>query len=236
MPPVSASSGTRSTIPAASEDAAHEKPAKSATGRVLVTGSAGLLGREMIRQLADGRMTSRGIDRRPPVGLVPDGREAVARDLLKTEDCRAACSGVQTVVHTAALQYHSGVPKFGVDQFFERNVEMTRNLTDAALTDGVRHFVFVSSDMVYGMPPPRAIRESDPPRPIGPYGRSKLASEEHGDDRLRCDCYPRRNIPAACAPTRAGGGSGKTIGRIAKSILSRLSRLGSQEQRAENVR
>jgi dTDP-glucose 4,6-dehydratase len=55
---------------------------------------------------------------------------------------------------------------------------MTRNLVEAALACHVDHFVLLSSDMVYGLPPGRAFTEADGPHPIGPYGRSKLASEQ----------------------------------------------------------
>jgi dTDP-glucose 4,6-dehydratase len=54
---------------------------------------------------------------------------------------------------------------------------MTRNLVDAAAVASVKQFVMLSSDMVYGLPPARPLTECDEPRPIGPYGRSKLASE-----------------------------------------------------------
>jgi dTDP-glucose 4,6-dehydratase len=97
--------------------------------------------------------------------------------LLDPDACRTACVGVTTIVHTAALQHHSSPPRVGRERFFSANVTMTRNLVGAAVLAGVRHIVFVSSDMVYGVPPGRPLCESDSPRPIGPYGRSKLASE-----------------------------------------------------------
>jgi len=57
---------------------------------------------------------------------------------------------------------------------------MTGALLDAAIGAGISRFVFVSSDMVYG--PPREaglLREDAPTQPVGPYGRSKVASEAH---------------------------------------------------------
>lgn len=146
---------------------------------ILVTGSAGLLGRELCTQLAARGFRVRGIDRQSE----PEAQARVCRadelhaDLLDPAACRKSCSGVTTIIHTAALQHHSSPPRWGRERFFSANVEMTRNVVDAAVAAGVRHIVFVSSDMVYGMPPGRPLREDDPPRPIGPYGRSKLASE-----------------------------------------------------------
>jgi dTDP-glucose 4,6-dehydratase len=109
---------------------------------------------------------------------MPAGVELSMADLLDRDACRRACAGVDTVIHTAARQHHSGVPRWGRERYFAANVEMTRNLIEAARSVGVRRFVFVSSDMVYGLPPGRSLTENDRPRPIGPYGRSKLASEE----------------------------------------------------------
>jgi dTDP-glucose 4,6-dehydratase len=70
------------------------------------------------------------------------------------------------------------MPRWGREAFFAANFAMTRNLVDAAVAARARKIVFVSSDMVYGLPPGRPLTEADEPRPIGPYGRSKLASEE----------------------------------------------------------
>jgi dTDP-glucose 4,6-dehydratase len=70
------------------------------------------------------------------------------------------------------------MPRWGRNRFFAANAQMTRNVVEAAIVCGVRQLVLISSDMVYGVPPGRPLRESDPPRPIGPYGRSKLLSEQ----------------------------------------------------------
>ncbi|HSW47434.1 MAG TPA: NAD(P)-dependent oxidoreductase [Phycisphaerae bacterium] len=153
---------------------------------ILVTGAAGLVGRELVSQLIGRGEAVRGIDLLP--ADMPDrsrfssqpreGLDLLTADLLDPAACRKACDGVATVVHTAARQHHSGVPRWGRERFFAANVEMTRNLVEASIAAGTKHFVLVSSDMVYGLPPGRPLVESDKPRPIGPYGRSKLASEK----------------------------------------------------------
>lgn len=145
----------------------------------MVTGASGLLGRELLRQLAQAGARVRGVDVNPPhAPLAHPGVEHLTGDLLEPAACAQACRGATVVVHAAARQYHSGPPRRERHPFFQANVLMTRNVVQAALAARVRQLVMVSSDMVYGMPPGRPIREGDPPRPIGPYGRSKLASEE----------------------------------------------------------
>jgi dTDP-glucose 4,6-dehydratase len=142
---------------------------------ILVSGAAGLLGRELVGQLIAEARPVRGVDLSPCPGV--GTAEWVAGDLLDEGTCRRACEGARVVIHTAARQYHSGVPRWGREHFFRANVMATRNLVGAALAAGAGHFIFISSDMVYGMPRGRPMREVDPPRPVGPYGRSKLACE-----------------------------------------------------------
>jgi nucleoside-diphosphate-sugar epimerase len=143
---------------------------------ILITGSRGLLGSELIGRLVQRNWMLRGTDL---LNHGPeDTREYVQADLRDPSACRRLCKGVDTVVHTAALQHHSRPPKIGKETFFWQNVEMSRNIADAAEAAGVQQIIFVSSDMVYGIPRHGPFRESDTPNPIGPYGRSKLASEQ----------------------------------------------------------
>lgn len=134
------------------------------------------------------------------------GVEHVVGDLVDAGVCRGAVQGVRAVVHAAAVQFHSpGRPRFRIEPFFRRNVTMTRRLLDASVEAGVERFVFVSSDMVYG--PPRAIplREDAPTRPVGPYGRSKVACE--ADCRAAHGAIPEVTILRPCViigPGRLG--------------------------------
>lgn len=146
---------------------------------ILVTGAAGLLGRELVRMLA-GRGAVRALDIAPIPDAPLPGVEHVVGDLLDAGVCRRAVEGVRAVVHAAAVQFHSpGCPRFRIEPFFRRNVTMTRRLLDASVEAGVERFVFVSSDMVYGPPRELPLSEGAPTRPVGPYGRSKVASEGH---------------------------------------------------------
>lgn len=132
----------------------------------------------LIPRLVGAGYRVRGADRLAPDERGPTGTAYLAGDLREPDFCERACAGVDTLVHTAALQYHSGMPRFGRRAFFEQNVVITRRLVDAAIRGGVRHIVMMSSDMVYGLPRGRPFVETDMPDPIGPYGRSKLASEQ----------------------------------------------------------
>jgi dTDP-glucose 4,6-dehydratase len=173
---------------------------------ILVTGSAGVLGREVVRTIAGRGCPVRALD---VVRAETPDLPCVERRLGDLEDrdvCRRAVEGVRAVVHAAALQFHSpGCPRFWIESYFRRNVTMTRCLLDAAIAAGVERFVFVSSDMVYGPPRELPIGEEAPLRPVGPYGRSKVASET--DCRAACGRIAQVTILRPCVlvgPGRLG--------------------------------
>ena len=147
---------------------------------ILVTGAAGFLGREVVRRLVEDGRSVRALDLLPDSGPAPAGVDRRTGDLMDPEVCRAAVEGVGAVVHTAAVQLRSpGCPRFRMEPYFRRNAELTRRLLAASIAAGIERFVFVSSDMVYGPPREGPLREDRPTRPLGPYGRSKVASEAH---------------------------------------------------------
>jgi UDP-glucose 4-epimerase len=75
---------------------------------------------------------------------------------------------------------------------FAVNVDQTLRLLDAARLDGVRRFVFASSNAAAGDHEPPA-DETDLPHPVSPYGASKLAGEAYGQ------AYAATYGLAACA-------------------------------------
>ena len=101
--------------------------------------------------------------------------ELVTGDLAR-DDLRGLLQGVDAVVHLAG---EPGVPASWGSAFptyVERNVIATQRLLEAATSAGVSRFVYASSSSVYG-PDDRPLVESTMPRPLSPYGASKLAGE-----------------------------------------------------------
>jgi nucleoside-diphosphate-sugar epimerase len=89
--------------------------------------------------------------------------------------------GVDTVIHAAALRppHVAGVAS---DALFAVNVEGTRRLLAAARRDGVRRFVYLSTQEVYGVGRPPPWHESMLPQPETAYGCSKWMGELLGRD------------------------------------------------------
>jgi predicted glycosyltransferase/nucleoside-diphosphate-sugar epimerase len=85
-------------------------------------------------------------------------------------------SGVDAVVHLAG---EPGVPAswgVGFRTYVERNVIATQRLLEATAVSGIRRFVYASSSSVYG-PWRGPVSEASSPRPLSPYGATKLAGE-----------------------------------------------------------
>jgi UDP-glucose 4-epimerase len=61
--------------------------------------------------------------------------------------------------------------------YYLNNTAASRNLIEACIESGVKHFIFSSTAAVYGMPKRNPVTEEAPLDPINPYGRSKLMTE-----------------------------------------------------------
>jgi len=139
---------------------------------ILVTGSAGRVGRAVVASLLNQGRQVRGFDLRASgatddvVGSLDDAA-AVAR----------AVEGVTEVLHLGAFMSWAPADR---DRMFATNVEGTRLLLDAAVNAGVRRFVFASSGEVYpeNVPDFLPVTEDHPLRPNSPYGLTKLLGEE----------------------------------------------------------
>ena len=62
-------------------------------------------------------------------------------------------------------------------KYYANNTSTSRNLIEAAVTGGVKHFIFSSTAAVYGMPGLAPVGEDSALNPMSPYGRSKLMTE-----------------------------------------------------------
>ena len=103
------------------------------------------------------------------------GIEAQHGDVRSPDDMRRLCTGAELVFHTAAVVEEDG----DVDRFRAINVEGTRCVLEAARAANVRHFLHLSSVMVYGFDYPREVDEDGPLRGEGnPYCETKIESEQ----------------------------------------------------------
>lgn len=165
----------------------------------LVTGGCGFLGTAFIRSLVEeGGHAVRVIDdlsvgtredlstvcefeERAPeeVGAMSAGSsvELIKGDILDEGLARRAARGVDVIIHLAA---NTGVAPSVEDPRKDcfANVIGTLNYLEAARHNGVSRFVLASSGAALGeVEPP--LREDVTPRPVSPYGASKLSGEAY---------------------------------------------------------
>jgi len=113
-----------------------------------------------------------------------DGKvDLIVGDIRDYETCLLCSEGMDVVMHLAA---NTGVQPSIQDPRadMESNVMGTFNLLEAARHQGVKRFIFASSGAPLGevVPP---IHEEKAPKPVSPYGASKLAGEAY------CSAYFR---------------------------------------------
>src|SRR5436190_11859819 len=145
--------------------------------KLLVTGGAGYIGSIVAAQLlADGHevVVLDNLERGHR-DAVPGAARLVESDLRDAQPVRGAVAeGFDAVLHFAALAL-VGESVSHPERYYRTNVLGTLNLLEAMTEAGVGRLVFSSTCAVYGEPSEVPIPESAVPRPVNPYGASKLA-------------------------------------------------------------
>lgn len=150
--------------------------------KVMVAGGSGFIGHYLVKRMLN------------------EGKEVVVLDNLSTGKNR-----IENLLEEKKLEFHKvDVLKENVTQFMKNvdivwhlagntdvrdsernpekvlieNVDMTKNLLDAAVKAGTRKFVFTSSSTVYGDSAKIPTPEGSPLKPVSNYGISKVMCEK----------------------------------------------------------
>lgn len=146
--------------------------------RYLVTGAAGFIGSHLAEALQVAGHEVVGVDcftdYYDPALKEENARGLDVRRLDLAED-ELDLDGIDGIFHLAG---QPGVKSFGdvFPLYLRRNVLATQRVFEAAAAAGVR-VVFASSSSVYGEAERYPTAEDVPPRPVSPYGITKLACE-----------------------------------------------------------
>jgi nucleoside-diphosphate-sugar epimerase len=163
------------------------------TNLALVTGAAGWLGSRLVGALVYGLSECDWLPRANPrlqvrcfvlpgedaalIEELGDRVEIVRGDITRAEDCAKLCEDAAGAVlfHVAGIIH----PRRRAE-FYQVNVDGTRNVLEAAIAAGVRRAVVVSSNSPCGTNahPDHVFDEASPYRPYMHYGRSKMRMEQ----------------------------------------------------------
>ncbi|MEU3774415.1 dTDP-glucose 4,6-dehydratase [Streptomyces sp. NPDC032472] len=188
--------------------------------RILVTGGAGFIGSEFVRQQlgADAsaqitvfdKLTYSGVEANLDPVAEHAGYKFVKGDICDPVAVDEVMPGHDVVVHFAA-ESHVDRSIAGAGPFVMTNVVGTQVLLDAARKHGVGRFVHISTDEVYGSINEGSWTEEWPLVPNSPYSASKASSDllalayarTHGMDVVVTRCsnnyghyqFPEKVIP-----------------------------------------
>jgi nucleoside-diphosphate-sugar epimerase len=147
---------------------------------ILITGATGFIGNNLCSAALSQNHLIRAVVRSssnthqlsPEIELIPI--ESITSPIPVT-----ALQGIDTIIHLAArahiLNDRADNPEA---EFFKVNAQGTINLAKAAISAGVKHFIFISSIGAMTTLSEEVLTETSPCNPDTPYGRSKLKAEE----------------------------------------------------------
>ncbi|WP_163095559.1 NAD-dependent epimerase/dehydratase family protein [Acidithiobacillus ferrianus] len=148
---------------------------------ILITGGAGFIGSHTVDLLLESGCQVRVLDNLSSGsrGNLPRSSrlQLIHGDILDRKTVQIATEGVNHVLHLAA---QVSVQK-SVDnpiQSCQQNILGFLTILDAAHKVGAR-LVYASSAAVYGEPIELPIKETNPIRPISPYGLEKVTNEQY---------------------------------------------------------
>lgn len=159
----------------------------------LVTGVAGFIGSNLLEQLLKLNQTVVGLDNfatgyqrnldEVQHLVTPEqwaGFTFIEGDIRHLEDCRKATTGVDYVLHQAAL---GSVPRSINDPITTNatNISGFLNMLVAARDAGVKSFTYAASSSTYGDHPALPKVEENIGKPLSPYAVTKYVNELYAD-------------------------------------------------------
>jgi UDP-glucose 4-epimerase len=112
--------------------------------KVLVTGSSGQLGREIVRQLKLRNYEVLGVD------ILESDTTNEIIDIRDNEQIKRITKGIDAIIHTAAIHGKHYELKYPREKFIETNINGTFNLLNACVENRINKFLYTSTTSIYG--------------------------------------------------------------------------------------
>lgn len=149
--------------------------------RAVVTGGAGFIGSELVRQLVEHGADVTAVDNLANGkvenldGVLGDTARLLVADIRDDRAIAGVMNEADLVFHLACLGVRHSI--HSPEENHEVNASATLKLLQQARSRDVRRFVYVSSSEVYGTARSVPMTEQHPTLPLTVYGASKLAGE-----------------------------------------------------------
>ncbi|HLX52471.1 MAG TPA: NAD(P)-dependent oxidoreductase [Aquella sp.] len=159
--------------------------------RIIVTGSSGYLGSNLVKTLRTQHHDVVGID------VLESNETSVVGSITDKYLMEKVLSGADTIIHSAAL-HKLHLHTHSTQQFIDVNIIGTQNLLEAAVKHKVKSFIYTSSTSTFGhalypgnQKPAVWVNENLRPIPKNIYGVTKIAAENlcqlaHQESGLSC--------------------------------------------------
>ncbi len=146
--------------------------------KIFITGVAGFLGSHLADRCLELGYDVVGCDDLIGgyVDNVPEGVEFYQYDCKYLNSMKKIMKGVDTVYHCAATAYE-GLSVFSPNLVTQNTFQISSSVISAAISNGVRRFIYCSSMARYGTQDVVPFTEDLSPKPQDPYGIAKLAGE-----------------------------------------------------------
>lgn len=150
--------------------------------KILLTGSTGFVGRQLVKQLVKEKDVSLNLALRSrEEAFAPEISLFAPMDLAAHTDWQEALKGCDVVIHAAArVHIMDEKVKNPLQEFRRINTEGTLNLAAQAARSGVKRFIFISTIKVNGelTLANQSFTADDLPNPLDPYAISKYEAEQ----------------------------------------------------------
>ena len=148
--------------------------------RLLITGIHGFVGANLVKALSKDHEIY-GLD------IVSPEKEGVMKTYSWDDLGNGSVPEVDAIIHLAG-KAHDTKNQSRAEVYFEVNTELTKRAYDYFLASKAKKFIFFSSvkaaaDKVEG----EYVDENVVPKPVGPYGESKIAAEEYIQEQLKIE-------------------------------------------------
>jgi UDP-glucose 4-epimerase len=109
---------------------------------------------------------------------VPEGVELIHADVRNRDNVANIFAKPYDVVMHFAAKIQVAESMREPHAYFETNTFGLLNCADEAVRHGIKNYILSSTAAVYGAPTHIPLQETDPTKPVNPYGASKLLAEQ----------------------------------------------------------